>query len=159
VLWLVAQALGGDIDLDPTADDALSVPAFNHLTANNDCLEYPWTQLLSVHQSTVFINPPFDAPHLYLERLVNYRCMIEGAIALLKVGTLANKKTGALIREGASAVCVWGAGKVGRMAFIDHEGYQVSGADFDTCLVYFGNDPSLFLEVFTDWGLCMRIDR
>jgi hypothetical protein len=157
VLQLVARALGGEIGLDPTADDARSVPAHWHITASENCLmpDVFWPGV----GVTAFMNPPFDAPHLYLEELArHYRPgLVCEAIALLKIGTLSNQKTGALIRENASAICCWGAGKVGRMAFIDHEGYAITGADFDTVLVYFGPNRARFSEVFSDWGMVAAV--
>jgi hypothetical protein len=160
VLWLVAQALGGEIGIDVTADVERSVPAEYHITAAMDC-----TSLLSwpmcKRNFTAFMNPPFDAPHIYLDML--RRSMdpefgvVTEAIALLKIGTLCNQKTGALIKGNASAICHWGAGKVGRMGFIDCDGYQISGADFDTVLVYFGQRRGVFLEVFSDYGMVAKV--
>jgi len=163
VLQLVARALGGEIGLDPTADAALSVPAHWHITAEQDCLKTRWL-IPDDAPKTVFMNPPFDAPHLYLGALANanrrysYGNVLE-AIALLKTGTLHNQKSGAIIKASASAICHWGAGKVGRMGFIDCDGYQVAGADFDTVLVYFGPNVEQFTSVFQDWGLVTEVVR
>ena len=160
VLWLVAQALGGEIGLDPTADDARSVPAHRHITRAQNCLVTPWA-LPHLPAYTAFTNPEFGTPHLFMERLVDQLKIgnITEAIALLKTGTLHNQKSGAIIKANASAVCHWGAGKVGRMGFIDCDGYQVQGADFDTVLVYFGTAPALFCEVFDDWGMVSTIQK
>lgn len=160
VLWLVAQALGGEIGLDPTADDARSVPAHHHITSAQNCLVTPWYQAGA--PKNAFMNPQFDAPHLYLERLIDQHlfCNISEAIALLKIGALANQKTGAMIANHAAAVCCWGAGKPkanGRIAFIDCDGNQVRGGDFDSCLVYFGRQRGRFLQVFADYGLVSKV--
>jgi len=158
VLQLVARSLdGGEIGLDPCADDARTVPAHNHITFAQNCLVANW-HYPGAPQGA-FINPPFDQPHLYLARAVEmlHRNNIQEAIALLKIGTLSDQKTGALIKAHASAVCCWGAGKAGRMAFVDCDGYAVSGADFDTCSVYFGKSPGRFMQVFDQWGLVAKI--
>jgi hypothetical protein len=159
VLHLVARALGGEIGLDPTADDARSVPAYKHITAAEDCFCWPW-YLPKGAPKTAFMNPQFDKPHLFLQALVDNTCRsdtLDQSIALLKTGTLHNQKSGAIIKANASAVCHWGAGKVGRMGFIDCNGYQVTGADFDTVLVYFGKDPFLFCQVFDHYGMVSKV--
>jgi hypothetical protein len=73
VLWLVAQALGGEIGLDPTADSARSVPAHKHITAAEDCLVWPWRLPYGVPK-TGFMNPQFDKPHRYLPALIDNTC-------------------------------------------------------------------------------------
>jgi hypothetical protein len=160
VLHLVARALGGEIGIDVTADADRSVPAQHHITKAMDCtslLSWPMT----TRNFTAFMNPPFENPHVYLDML--RRSMdpefgvVTQSIALLKTGTLHNQKSGAIIKANASAVCHWGAGKVGRMGFIDCDGYQVTGADFDTVLVYFGKDPFLFCQVFEHYGLVSKV--
>jgi len=161
VLQLVARALGGEIGLDPTADQARSVPAYKHITAREDCFQWPW-HLSTRAPKTGFMNPQFDKPHLFLQALVDNTCRsdtLDQSIALLKTGTLHNQKSGAIIKANASAICHWGAGKVGRMGFIDCDGYQVQGADFDTVLVYFGPDPALFCAVFDDYGMVSLVQR
>ena len=160
VLWLVAQALGGEIGLDPTADDARSVPAHWHITRDQNCLVTPWYRVGA--PKTAFMNPEFCAPHLFVDRLCDelHGGNITEAIALLKIGTLANQKTGAMIAHYAEAICCWSAGKPkanGRIAFIDADGNQVRGGDFDSCLVYFGPRYARFLEVFSDYGLVSEV--
>lgn len=159
VLQLVATALGGEIGLDPTADDAKSVPAYKHITAAEDCFSWPWC-LPKGKPKTGFMNPSFDNPHLYLQALVDNTCRsdtLDQAIALMKAGTVHNKKTGTLIRQNASVICHWGAGKVGRIGFIDHEGYQIKSSDFDCVLVYFGENEDRFNDVFRHWGTITRV--
>ena len=152
VLYLVSELFGGQITLDPTSDDYKSVPANFHFTKDDDCLKKDWNVS---DQVKVFMNCPFDKPHLYIEKLFNeYNCgKIDEAVLLLKAGTIHNKKSGYFLSY-ATAFCHWG--KKGRMAFIDHLGYQVKGADFDTLLVYFGNNIQLFKDLFEDYGTITR---
>lgn len=162
VLWLVAQSLGGEIGLDPTADDARSVPAYRHLTAADDCLGIGWT-LPGDAPRTAFINPPFDAPHMYLNALANNIITghITEAVALLKIGTLSNQKSGTIIRQFASSACLWGAGKPkanGRMGFVDCDGLVIKGSDFDSILVHFGRAPMLFRHTFADYGTIIQFE-
>lgn len=160
VLQLVATALGGVIGIDPTADDDCSVPAHHHITAEMDCTSLSsWPK--SSRDFKAFMNPPFDAPHIYLDMLMHSMDtdfgVVNEAIVLMKAGTIHNKKTGKLIRQNASVICHWGAGKVGRMGFIDHEGYQINGSDFDVVLIYFGENEDRFNDVFRDWGTITRV--
>jgi hypothetical protein len=160
VLQLVATALGGEIGIDVTADAARSVPAHHHITAEMDCrniLSWPNKTI----KLTAFMNPEFNAPHIYLDMLIRSMRpefgIVDEAIALMKAGTVHNKKTGELIRQNASVICHWGAGKVGRMGFIDHEGYQINGSDFDVVLVYLGENEDRFNDVFRHWGTITRV--
>ena len=160
VIHLCHQVMG-DFTLDPTADRARSVPAAHHITELDDCLSphTSWPTVEGVHK--IFMNPPFDKPHLFLSRLVHE--MDKGgpeseAIVLLKIGTLANKGTGTIIRSCFDSICVWGAGYNKRMAFIDHRGFIKSGADFDTVLIYKGPNAKRFYEVFQHQGTVMGIN-
>jgi hypothetical protein len=65
-----------------------------------------------------------------------------------------------MIAANAGAVCCWGAGKPkanGRIGFIDADGKQVMGGNFDCALVYFGPRRGRFLEVFADYGLVSKV--
>lgn len=150
VVSLVTQALGGDIGLDPTADDACSIPANRHITVIENCFKVDW----QCAPKTCFMNPPYDKPHLFLEQLVRAikRDEVNEAIALCKIGVLANQKSGAIIKDTCNAFCIWGAGEGPRMGFVDSDGYQVTGADFDVVLIYWGTHVKRFTQTFTVWG-------
>lgn len=141
ILSLVEQVFA--IDLDPCADKDRAVPAKNHYTEEDDGLALTW-------RGTVFMNPPFSDPLVWVDKLCC--CYQDGdvieAIALLKAGTVHNQGTGSLIARHASAICNWR----GRIAFLNDDGVPVRGADFDCVLVYFGNGTNKFKQVFEPWG-------
>ncbi len=153
VITLVENVLGV-IDLDPCSPSPPTVPAKKYFTIEDDCLTQEWN-------GKVFLNPPYSNPYPFLEKL----CIefVEGrvteAIALLKSGTQHNKKTGVLIRHCASAVCQWGAGTGSRLGFMTAEGEQRKGADFDCCLVYFGQSWTIFYAHFFKYGHVMATER
>ena len=148
ILTLVEQAFGDVIWLDPTADTAKSVRAFNHYTENDNCLTRNWSG-----NQTAFMNPPFSQPLPFVAKLVQeYEAgHIQQAIALLKAGCLNNKGTGVVIKRSVSAICMWG-GSAGRIAFVNAEGVPQRGADFDCCLIYYGQRIKEFGQVFSPYG-------
>lgn len=165
VLMLAAYALGGAIDIDCTADDGLSVPAKFHVTADCDFLRpsitavegevYRWED----GGNTAFMNPPFSCPLPFVHYLFQAHRLgvVDASVQLLKSGCIHNKGTGTLIRNYAQAVCFWGAGKASRLAFLDHEGEQVVGADFDTIFVYTGAERYRFASIFQGYGTVLMM--
>ena len=153
VITLVENVLG-IIDLDPCSPPAPTVPARRYFTAEDDCLKKDWA-------GRVFLNPPYSNPLPFLERLCEF--VVSGAvpeaIVLLKTGAQHNKGTGSLIKNYASAVCQWGAGKSPRIGFINSEGVQRHGADFDCIVVYFGHSWRLFEYHFSKVGHVMACRR
>jgi len=161
ILELVEKVIGG-IDLDPCTDHRSLVDARTKWTITDDCLTKEDWRYYSVTgekvASSVFMNPPFSNPLPFLEALVNQykRHHITQAIVLLKLGTLSNRGTGRIIKDFASAVCIWGC-TTGRIAFMTYDYdsgqlYQKFGADFDCCLIYFGDNRAMFDSVFSDYG-------
>lgn len=160
-LMLVAAALGGEIGVDVTADERCLVPAHNHITAEDDFLH---KDVHCAGMGSAFMNCDYARPGAFLAKLIMEYSEgnLTKAISLNKVGVLSNQGSGTLIRENASAVCLWGAGKrspltgrlLTRLAFIDCEDFLVPGTDFDSIFVYFGRDPRLFLQTFKPYGSC-----
>lgn len=103
------------------------------------------------------MNPPFSNPFPFVEKLCKEFELgnIDKAIVLLKVGTLNNKKTGALIQRHAAAVCIWRAPRIGFIS--GATGEHRTNADFDCCLVYFGKDLKLFESAFGPWGTVLPL--
>jgi hypothetical protein len=153
ILDLVVEVLG-EIDLDPCANEAKTVPATEHWTIADDSLGGPW-------EGKTFLNPPYSNPLPFLERLCLFHEVgdIPEAIALLKSGTVHNKGTGALIEKYATAICFWGAGKNRRIGFINQHGEQKLAADFDCVLIYFGLNYARFRKVFKPFGHVVYGDR
>lgn len=147
-------AVLGIIDLDPCSPTVPTVPAQKYYTLEEDCLKQKW-------EGRVFLNPPFSKPAPFLQKLCDGLVSgdIPEAIALLKAGTQANQKTGKLISDYASSVCQWGAGKSSRLGFLNADGEQRKGADFDCILVYFGPSWRLFEFHFRNYGHVMACQR
>lgn len=143
----------GKIDLDPTADYLKLVRASQHYTEKEDCLKQTWSAC------NAFMNPPFSNPYPFISKLaLEYsQAHIQEAIILAKLGVLANKGTGSIIRNTSKSVCIWGAGKSSRIAFLNEKGDAVKGADFDCCLIYFGSDSTNFCRVCRNFGLVVNL--
>lgn len=148
IIDTVARVFGGAIGLDPTSDKDKSVPAKAHITQDEDCLVIPWAA------TSVFMNPPFSNPLPFVQRLCYFFSTedISEAIGLFRLGVISNQGTGALIADTASAYCVWGGGKARRIAFLNAYGVPVHGADFDCCLIYWGDEPKNFADKFQKFG-------
>lgn len=155
IITLVKEMLGG-IDLDPCSNSKrfFNVPAKNHYTIEDNSLGKRWS-------GTVFLNPPYSNPYPFLFNLINgiKSKDIPEAIALLKSGTQHNKGTGRLIKKHASAICQWGAGECRRIGFVNQDGEQKMGADFDCILVYFGSDWGRFRKIFSPYGHVMLCEK
>ena len=158
VLSLVRKALNG-IEVDPTAKPGGKIGEIFNFTKKDDCLTRHWG--FTIAPMTVFMNPPYSNPHVYLQKLTQQYLegRVSAAIALLKAGCIHNAKTGQLIRLYASGYCAWGAGLNKRMGFIHpYDGYK-GGANFDVVLVHFGDDESWneFAQVFYSQGTICKI--
>ena len=159
ILALVIDVLGV-IDLDPCSnsfnrpDSYPNVPARKHYTIEDNSLVKKWV-------GKPFLNPPYSNPYPFLLNLVNgiKSGDIPEAIALLKSGAQHNKGTGRLIEEHASAICQWGAGKNRRIGFVNQNGEQKMGADFDCILVYFGKNWTRFYHTFESYGHVMATSK
>lgn len=163
VLQLVAQALGGYISVDVTADASGRVPAYHHITEEDDFLSIPTVQDHTGPDGDVraFMNCPYSAPHKFLYKLCKeYEAgHIDRAVILCKQGAVSNQKSGPFLDNYASAVCHWGSGKsnpldgstITRMPFIDVDGFLVCVTNFDVSLYCLG-EPSNFIEAFLPYG-------
>jgi len=143
----------GYIDLDPVSDLNKSVKAKQHYTEEDNCLRLDWLA------ETVFMNPPFSNPLPFVKKLVEqhqYKANVYEAIGLFKIGVLANKGTGSVIRNSAKSICIWGAGKSSRIAFLNQDGEPIKGADFDCCLIYWGYNAINFDYTFSKYGTILR---
>jgi hypothetical protein len=141
--WIdrVVQALG-HIDLDPTADEAESIPARHHITVEQDCLTTPWMQFLP-SCGTAFMNPPYSDSKPFLDRWAFYLeagILLEG-ITLTLSGVIHNKRTQPIVAKYAKAV----AFPFGRINF-DNGG---KSNDRDVCFILWG-DTSDGIERFRD---------
>lgn len=153
ILDLVAEALGGTIGLDPTADNMHRVPAQRHFTKADNCLIQNWIS----PARTVFMNMPYSNPAPFLEKLVEQieRGNVREAIVLMPSASLQGIACSELIQRMAIGTCMWNKS---RIAFLDKDGVPKKGADFVCSFVYFGDNWERFARVFRPWGLVFRLE-
>lgn len=134
------------IDLDPCADKGKHISAQQHYTAADDGLLKPW-------HGRVFMNPPYSCPGKWMAKL---QAEIESgrvkeAIALVPAATDTNWLRGVLATQ---TVCFW----KGRIKFLDVEYKPKLSARQCHVLIYWGNNPQRFKEVFRLHGVVMMAD-
>jgi phage N-6-adenine-methyltransferase len=138
---LIVRVLGA-IDLDPCADEKKHIPAVAYYTQNDDGLSKPWF-------GRVFFNPPYSCPGKWVAWFLQEYAAIRAteAIALLPAATDTNWMSPIL---KAQPVCFW----KGRIKFLD-ENYKPmrQGARQSHVLVYWGNNPERFVDVFEAYGV------
>ncbi len=151
ILDLVAQALGGTIGLDPTADNLRRVQAQRHFTKADNCFIQNW----SSPAGTVFMNMPYSNPVPFLEKLVEQiNCgNVREAIALMPTSSLQGIACSEVIEKIAIGTCMW---TKSRVAFLGKDGTPKNGANFACAFVYFGDNWERFARVFRPWGWVFR---
>ena len=140
--WVLdlASSVMGDIDLDPCTQSSNPTQATRFFTEQDNGLIQPWC-------GRVWMNPPYNKPLPWIQRLVEFYQSGEvvSAIALVKSGQLNNHGTGELIHKSAAAKGDW----KGRLKFDSlREGRTTKPPDFDVRLIYWGSEPDLFKTVF-----------
>ena len=139
IVELVVQVLGL-IDLDPCADDGKHIPAQFHYTAIDDGLEREWKE-------RIFMNPPYSCPGKWMSKLQAEveAGRVKEAIALVPAATDTNWLSPVLKTQ---PVCFW----KGRIKFLGEDYQPKSSARQSHVLVYWGNSPQKFQEVFEAYG-------
>jgi len=140
--WVLdlARSVMGDIDLDPCTQGSNPTQAMRFFTEQDNGLIQPW-------RGRVWMNPPYNKPLPWIQRLVEFYQSgdVVSAIALVKSGQLNNHGTGELIHKSAAAKGDW----KGRLKFDSlREGRTTKPPDFDVRLIYWGSEPDLFKTVF-----------
>ena len=140
--WVLdlARSVMGDIDLDPCTQGSNPTQATRFFTEQDNGLIQPW-------RGRVWMNPPYNKPLPWIQRLVEFYQSgdVVSAIALVKSGQLNNHGTGELIHKSAAAKGDW----KGRLKFDSlREGRTTKPPDFDVRLIYWGSEPDLFKTVF-----------
>ena len=147
IVELVIRVLG-EIDLDPCADDGRHIRARSHFTASDDGLLRSW-------EGRVFMNPPYSCPGMWMKKLqaevelVRVREAMPAAgfaYALLPAATDTNWLSPVLKTQ---SVCFW----KGRIKFLDANYQPKLSARQSHCLVYWGDNPQRFKEVFQKYGV------
>lgn len=158
--WIdrVIQILG-EIDLDPTADPTLRVPAKYHITEQIDCLTTDWVSHCGgVIPETIYMNMPYSNAHPFIQRLCEYLDENPGAIAItLTHSSLCQTLTSQpYFRLYSRAICLPNQ----RINFDYPEGAErKSSNDRDSLISYWGNARLLprFKEVFKFCGWVLNV--
>lgn len=139
VMQLVTDVLT-TIDLDPCADDGKHIKASQHFTFADDGLSKTWG-------GRVFMNPPYSKPSAWIDKLQQEFASgrVTEAIALVPASTDTNWLHPLLHSQ---LVCFW----KGRIKFLDVSYQPKSPARQSHCLIYWGNNPERFREVFAAYG-------
>ncbi|WP_292708567.1 DNA N-6-adenine-methyltransferase [Nostoc sp. NMS2] len=142
---LVMQVLGA-IDLDPCADDRKHIKARLHYTVSDDGLSQQW-------QGRIFMNPPYSCPGKWVVKLqAEYEAgRVSEAIALVPAATDTNWLSPLLATQ---PVCFW----KGRIKFLDTSYQPKQSARQSHCLVYWGENPQKFKQVFDEVGVVKNVD-
>lgn len=142
-----ARSVMGSIDCDPASNDQAqeTVQAKVYYTPESDGLAQKW-------EGNIFLNPPYSHPEVahFVDKLLDE--LKDGQQAIL----LTNNNTDAgffhKAANKASALCF----TKGRINFLKPDGnksYPTNGQVF----YYFGNNLDRFIEVFSEFGLLMRM--
>lgn len=142
IIGLAVQVMGS-IDLDPATTTTNPTQATQFYTIVEDGLAQQW-------RGRVFLNPPYSKPRPWIKKIAeSYQFgEVTEAIALLPSRCLSNKGTSPDIGRSAAALCHC----YGRIAFI-RDGTAVTGTDFDSCLVYWGQNLKAFCTAFKNFGI------
>jgi hypothetical protein len=146
-----ARKVMGSIDLDPASSTLAQkiVKAGQFFTSADDGLQYEW-------DGNIFLNPPFKMPliKLFVSALCN--SLEDNSVSQAVLLTNNNTDTSWWQRAAslASAVCFTS----GRISFYGPGGESSSPTNGQT-FFYFGNQESVFVEEFKQYGVCMRVSE
>jgi phage N-6-adenine-methyltransferase len=139
IIELILKVLGV-IDLDPCADEGKHMSATHHYTATDDGLSREW-------HGRVFMNPPYSCPGKWMKKLqAEFEAgRVTEAIALVPAAT-ETKWLSPFLKS--NYVYFW----KGRIKFLDTNYQTRMSARQAHVLVYWGNNPQRFKEVFSEYA-------
>ncbi len=139
-----ARKAMGSIDLDPATSEHAqkTVRAKKFFTVEDDCFEHEWA-------GSIWLNPPFNKPSPFIERLVE-ACW-SGSQAILLTNNNTDTKWWQLAASNSSAVCFTDH----RIKFYNIHGDESSPTNGQT-FFFLGSDAAAFTDEFKQHGLIMR---
>ena len=153
----VKRVWGGAIDLDPCSSKYSIVNARNaFMLPKTDGLKAEWDY------ATVYVNPPYgkdkergtSIKDWFSKIAASYQQYNNEIIALVPVATNTShwKK---YVYPVASAICLL---YDTRLKFIIDGNDDNKGAPMSCCAIYYGSDPSGFIDVFSEYGAVIPLD-
>lgn len=140
----LAREVMGEIDLDPAscADANKVVKAITYYSQNENGLEQPW-------HGRVFMNPPYSQPHIqkFSDKLVHHVLTGDISQAVVLVNNATETRWGQHLLRNAAAVCF----PASRIKFWHPA--KISAPLQGQMILYFGDRPGFFGEVFNDTGV------
>ena len=140
-----AREVMGEIDLDPASSKLANetVRAITYFTAEDDGLLYHWS-------GNVFMNPPYSsdmigkfawklADHIVKGDVIQAVVLVNNATETAWFGELINIATAIVFPHG-------------RIKFVDSEGNPTGTPLQGQAIIYAGDNPDIFLEVFLSFG-------
>lgn len=140
-----ARQVMGEIDLDPASSKLANetVKAITYFTADDDGLLYHWS-------GNVFMNPPYSsdmigkfawklADHIVKGDVIQAVVLVNNATETAWFGELINIATAIVFPHG-------------RIKFVDSEGNPTGTPLQGQAIIYAGDNPDIFLEVFLSFG-------
>ena len=144
-----SRSVLGEIGLDPASSDFANetVKAEEYYTIDDDGLEKKW-------EGSVFLNPPYSQPDIamFIEKLVNSVNKGDVKSAIL----LTNNNTDTSWFVTAATHCRLMCFTKGRVKFYKRDG-TISAPTNGQCFFYFGDNPRLFYDEFSDVGLIVSL--
>lgn len=139
----------GSIDVDPASSDIANetIRATTYYTIEDDGLKQEW-------RGSVWMNPPYSQPLItqFCDLLVEK--YVQGEVKQACV--LVNNATETVFYQNMMQYCKAICFIKGRISFVDEEGNS-SGAPLQgQTILYFGNDPVLFAENFSYFGVILH---
>jgi ParB family transcriptional regulator, chromosome partitioning protein len=141
-----AKVMGG-IDLDPASSEAANetVGAKKIFTIDDDGLTKEWA-------GSVWMNPPYSQPAIkhFMAKIVDEFQSGRVTEAITLTHNYTDTSWFHLAAKFASAICF----TRGRIGFLSPSGEKAAPTQ-GQAFMYFGDDPSVFVEVFEEFGLVM----
>jgi len=148
ILDLVREVFGGTIDLDPASCLRANqrVMASNYFDEKKDGINKRWT-------GKVFLNPPYSQALLnrFMKKAIIELSYIDEMIILTNSGT--DTKWNKTISKGLQAYTN------GRINFVYPNGEVAGKPSRGQVFTYFGDNPDLFIDVFTRRNFCWIPNR
>lgn len=144
-----AREVLGTIDLDPASSQFAqkTVAADSFFTIDDDGLKQLWA-------GSIWLNPPYAQPaiHNFVEKLSESVESGSVTAAIMLTHNYTDTRWFHIAAKNAKAICF----TRGRIGFLSPEGKRAAPTQ-GQAFFYYGDDPLTFAEVFSQFGLVVRV--